>query len=181
MARKTKKQKSRASRRARFRAFRKRTKKRAGKGITSQWGKISSAIGVIAFLAQVTGKERAGGLYTGQTMGNKLKLFTDNVLTNILGVAPFGNRIGDGQSKFPNIDGIANKFTGFGLASFIYGHLPIRALPHRPKAKTLGKALVVAGILGGLFDSPENDTRNRVISQRPALRVPAQGNQVTTS
>jgi len=81
---------------------------------------------------------------------------------------------------------MTNEFTGIGIASLLYGSLPLKMLPHRGKAKTLGKRIATAGFLGGIFDAPENDTRNRVVSQRPAtasgIRVSAsQAQQVMTT
>ena len=117
-------------------------------------------------------------MYSGQSMGQKAKTFTDNVLGRIVGVNPFGG-------NFPqtiNIDGAANKYTGAGIAALIYGMLPIRALPHKGKAKSLGKKIAVAGILGGIFDAPEGDSRNRVVAQRPSIvpRLITNGRQVST-
>ena len=47
--------------------------------------------------------------------------------------------------------------------------LPIKQLPHRGKAKTLGKGLLTAGILSGIF-MPTNNPHN-LISPSRALTV----------
>ena len=100
-------------------------------------------------------------------MGNKAKVLANNVFGRIVGVNPFG----DVQS-FPqtiNIDGAFNKYTGAGLAGFIYSKLPIKGLPHKGKAGSLGKTVAVSGFLGGIFDAPENlGASPSVMRQNPA-------------
>jgi len=68
------------------------------------------------------------------------------------------------------LDNIFNKWSGIGGASWIYGMLPIKQLPHKGKAKTLGKNLLTAGILSGLFMSGNPHTTN-LLSPRPAITV----------
>jgi len=68
-----------------------------------------------------------------------------------------------------SIDGIFNKWSGIGLSSFVYGMLPIKQLPHKGKAKTLGKSLLTAGILSGIF-MPTNNHSN-LISPSRAITV----------
>jgi len=177
-----------ARRRGRRRNFRKRAraagrraKRRIKSGVRSQWGKISNLAGGVVFLAQITSKDRQ--FYTGKTKGDQLKQLANNVLGRAIGINPF-----DDQQKFPqtiNIDGIANKYVGAGIAGIIYGSLPIRALPHKAKVKRLAKSVLTGGFIGGLLDGPENDTRNRVLSQRISTPMPMLSshnmNQVSTS
>ena len=143
----------------------------------SAFNQMANLAGGLVFFSQLTQKDRDAGLYTG-SMGDKAKTFTNNILGRIVGFNVFSD-----APKFQqtfNLDGAFNKFTGIGIASLLYGSLPLKMLPHRGKAKTLGKRIATAGFLGGIFDAPENDTRNRVQSQRAAPRMLAQG-QVTTA
>ena len=48
--------------------------------------------------------------------------------------------------------------------------IPIKMLPHKGKAKTLGKSLLTGGILGGLF-SVGNPHNTNLIAPRPAITV----------
>ncbi len=152
----------RRSSRPRRMSRRRRFGRAARRGVKSQWGKISSLVGGVVFLAQITSKDR--GDYVGKSKGDQLKQLTNNVLGRAIGINPFND-----QAKYPqtiNIDGIANKYVGAGIAGLIYGVLPIKALPHRAKVKRLAKSVLVGGIIGGVLDGPENDTRNRVVAQR---------------
>jgi len=56
------------------------------------------------------------------------------------------------------------------LAAFVYGMLPIRQLPHKAKAKTLGKALLSGGVLGGLF-STGNPHNTNILTPSRAITV----------
>ena len=57
-----------------------------------------------------------------------------------------------------------NKWSGIGAASLLYSVIPVKMLPHRSKAKTLGKSLLTGGIIGGLFDAPSNPSSNLIKS-----------------
>jgi len=141
-----------------------RAKARAQQFGGKQWGKISNIVGGVVFLAQITSKDRSA--YTGKSKGEQLKQLANNVLGRTLGINPFDE---PGMEKFEqtiNFDGIFNKYTGAGVAGIIYGSIPIRGLPHKAKVKRMSKSVLTGGILGGLFDAPENDTRNRVVAQR---------------
>jgi len=48
--------------------------------------------------------------------------------------------------------------------------LPIKQLPHKGKAKTLGKNLLTAGILSGLFMSG-NPHNTNLLTTRPTLAL----------
>ncbi len=141
---------------------------------------MANLAGGLVFFSQLTQKDRDLGKYQG-SMGDKAKTFANNVLGNIIGFNVFPADGGTPQFKQTfNLDGAFNKFTGIGIASLIYGSLPLKMLPHKGKAKVLGKRIATAGFLGGIFDAPEGDTRNRVLSQRPAPRLLSQGQQVST-
>ena len=59
---------------------------------------------------------------------------------------------------------------GNGLGAWLYGMLPVKQLPQKSKAKTLGKSLLTGGVLGGLF-STGNPHNTNLISSSPALTV----------
>ena len=129
-------------------------KKRASRGIKSQWSKISAGAGALAFLSQVTGQDM--GASAGQPVGARVQNFGNSLIGRITGYTPFKNAAGAGTPQTISIDGIFNKWAGIGAATWIYGQLPVRQLPHKGKAKTLGKSLISAGVLGGLFSIPHN-------------------------
>ncbi len=131
---------------------------------------MANLAGGLVFFSQLTQKDSDAGVYTG-SMGDKAKTFANNVLGRIVGFNVFSD-----APKFQqtfNLDGAFNKFTGIGIASMLYGSLPLKMLPHKGKAKALGRRLAVSGFLGGIFDAKEGDTRNRQLSQRPAPRATA--------
>ncbi len=186
MARRGRRRRSRTRRRSVFRRRRRgrrRSIRSRLRGHKSGFTGLKSAIGGIVFLSQLTQKDRDAGAYNVGSMGDKAKILANNVFGRVVGINPFS----DVQS-FPqtiNIDGAFNKYTGAGLAGFIYSKLPIKGLPHKGKAGSLGKAVAVAGFLGGIFDAPENRGASpRVVAQNPSSSRRAfitNGRQVTTT
>ena len=138
------------------------SRKKVSKSIGSQWGKISKGAGVLAFLSNVTGSDMSAS--AGQPIGARAQNFGNSLLGRITGFTPFKNAAGANTPQTIGIDGIFNKWSGIGLGSIIYGMLPIRKLPHKGKASTLGKNLLTAGILSGLFMSTNNHTSNLISS-----------------
>jgi len=158
-------------RRARTRTVtrrRRNVKKRVGKSIGSQWGKISKGAGVLAFLSNVTGSDMAAS--TGQPIGARAQNFLNSLSGRVTGFTPFKNAAGANIPQTISLDNIFNKWSGIGAASFIYGLLPVKQLPHKSKAKTLGKSLLSAGILSGLF-MPGNPHTTNLLSSTPAMVV----------
>jgi len=145
------------------------SRKKVSKSIGSQWGKISKGAGVLAFLSNVTGSDMAAS--TGQPIGARAQNFGNSLLGRITGFTPFKNAAGANTPQTISIDGIFNKWSGIGAASFIYGLLPLKALPHKGKAKTLGKSLLSAGILSGIFMPTGNPHNTNLLTSRPALTV----------
>ena len=143
------------------------SRKKVGKSIGSQWGKISKGAGVLAFLSNVTGSDMSAS--AGQPIGARAQNFGNSLLGRISGYTPFKNAPGANTPQTIGIDGIFNKWSGIGLSSFVYGMLPIKQLPHKGKAKTLGKSLLTAGILSGIF-MPTNNHSN-LISPSRAITV----------
>ena len=141
---------------------------------------MSNIAGGLVFFSQLTAKDRAAGKYDAAvTTGDKAQVFVNNVLGRIIGFQPFSGtnqRVVFKQTL--NLEGAINKFTGIGLASLIYGSLPIKMLPHKGKAKTLGKRIATAGFLGGIFDAPGGET-TQVVQSAPLIQ--SSGTQVTTA
>jgi hypothetical protein len=135
-------------------------KKRVGKSIQSNWKKISTGAGALAFLSQVTGHDMASS--AGQPIATRAQNFVNSLSGRITGYNPFPQTI--------SIDGMFNKWSGIGLGAWIYGMLPVKQLPQKSKAKTLGKALLTGGVLGGLF-STGNPHNTNILSPSRAITV----------
>ena len=144
------------------------SRKKVSKSIGSQWGKISKGAGVLAFLSNVTGSDMSAS--AGQPIGARAQNFGNSLLGRISGYTPFKNAPGANTPQTIGIDGIFNKWSGIGLSSFVYGMLPIKQLPHKGKAKTLGKSLLTAGILSGIF-MPTNNRSSNLISPSHGITV----------
>ena len=144
------------------------SRKKVSKSIGSQWGKISKGAGVLAFLSNVTGSDMAAS--TGQPIGARAMNFGNSLLGRISGYTPFKNAAGANTPQTIGIDGIFNKFSGIGLGTLIYGMLPVKMLPHKGKAKTLGKSLLTAGVLSGLF-MPTNNRSSNLIAPSHGITV----------
>lgn len=144
------------------------SRKKVSKSIGSQWGKISKGAGVLAFLSNVTGSDMAAS--AGQPIGARAQNFVNSLLGRISGYTPFKNAAGANTPQTIGIDGIFNKFSGIGLGTLIYGMLPVKMLPHKGKAKTLGKSLLTAGVLSGLF-MPTNNRSSNLITPSHGITV----------
>ena len=169
--------------------FRRRRGRRRSRGLRKRLTKsksafagVKSAIGALVFFSQLTGKDRLRGDYNNLSMGDKAKTFANNVSGRIVGFTPFGD-VNTNYDQTLNLDGAFNKFTALGIAGFIYSKLPIKGLPHKGRVGSISKTVGVSGFLGGLFDAPENDNRNRVQAQRASIvpqRAFSTGRQLTT-
>ena len=163
MARRKKRAKTRTVKRRRRNA-----KKRVARTVQSQWGKISKGAGVLAALSQITGTDMS--LSVGQPIGSRAQNFVNSLSGRITGFIPFKSAAGASIPQTISIDGMFNKFSGIGLGTLIYGMLPIKMLPHKGKAKTLGKSLLTGGVLGGLF-SVGNPHNTNLIAPSRAITV----------
>ena len=114
------------------------------------WGKISSAIGGLAFLQQVSGED----MHAAQNLpiGDKAKVLVNSLTGRIFGVGVVPGLNSPPQTF--NFGGIVNKWSGLGDGLWLLSKQPI-GLPHKGKAGRLGKSLLTAGVLGGFF-SPGN-------------------------
>ena len=154
-------------RRAKTRTVKRRrrnAKKRVARTVQSQWGKISKGAGVLAALSQITGTDMSAS--AGQPIGSRAQNFVNSLSGRITGYTPFKSAPGASTPQTISIDGMFNKYSGIGLGTLIYGMLPVKMLPHKGKAKTLGKSLLTGGILGGLFDAPSLSSRNLISNHR---------------
>ena len=161
---------ARRNRRARTRTVtrrRRNVKKRVGKSIQSNWKKISTGAGALAFLSQVTGHDMAAS--AGQPIATRAQNFINSLSGRITGYNPFPQTGTVPQTI--SIDGIFNKWSGIGLGAWIYGMLPVKQLPQKSKAKTLGKALLSGGVLGGLFSTGNPHNTNLLTTSRPRLAL----------
>jgi len=163
LARRTRRAKTRTVTRRR----RRNVKKRVGKSIQSNWKKISTGAGALAFLSQVTGSDMSAS--AGQPIATRAQNFINSLSGRITGYNPFPQTGTVPQTI--SIDGIFNKWSGIGLGSWIYGMLPVKQLPHKAKAKTLGKALLSGGVLGGLFSTGNPHNTNLLTTSRPTLAL----------
>ena len=158
-------------RRAKTRTVKRRrrnAKKRVARTVQSQWGKITKGISLLAFLSNVTSADMAAS--TGQPIGVRAQNFGNSLLGRITGFTPFKNAPGANTPQTVSLDGIFNKWSGGGLLSLVYGMLPIKQLPHRAKAKTLGKGMLTAGILSGIF-MPTNNRSSNLIAPSHGITV----------
>jgi len=157
----------RAKTRTVTRRRRRNVKKRVGKSIQSNWKKISTGAGALAFLSQVTGHDMAAS--AGQPIATRAQNFVNSLSGRITGYNPFPQT--GTVSQTISIDGIFNKWSGIGLGAWIYGMLPVKQLPQKAKAKTLGKALLSGGVLGGLFSTGNPHNTNLLTTSRPTLAL----------
>ena len=142
---------------------------------------MSNIAGGLVFFSQLTQKDRDADRYPATlTTGEKAQRFVNNVLGRIVGFQPFSGQSHTAFTQTLNLEGALNKFTGIGLAALIYGSLPLKMLPHKGKAKTLGKRIATAGFLGGIFDAPGGNTTTATQIQTAPL-IQSSGTQVTTA
>ena len=142
-------------------------KKKISRGIKSQWSKISSGAGILAGLANITGADMAQS--SGQPIGNRAKNFANSLVGRVTGFVPFKDAPGANVTQQVSIDGMFNKYTGIGLGMLAYSMIPAKLLPHKGKAKTLGKSLFGAGLISGIFAPSGNPhTHNLVSTTRSA-------------
>ena len=166
MAKQTKKQRAAAARKAARTRKGNRTKK-VSRGIKSQWTKISSGAGILAGLANITGGDMAAS--SGMPIAMRAKNFSNSLIGRVTGFIPFKDAPGANVTQQVSIDGMFNKYTGVGIGMLAYSMIPAKILPHKGKAKTLGKSLFGAGLISGIFSPSGNPhTHNLISTQRTA-------------
>lgn len=126
-------------------------------GSKSLFGILGIAIPAIAFVEQLTVKNRAS-YPVGGTFVQRAQTTVNNVTGNMFGFNLFkGLGIKSDFSQKINPAGIANKYTGIGIAS-VAGSILMKSMgvriPMMSKIFGIGKKLLPAGVVGGFFDDP---------------------------
>ena len=141
--------------------------KKVSRSIKSQWTKISSGAGILAGLSNITSSDMAAS--SGQPIAMRAKNFSNSLLGRVAGYTPFKDAAGANTPQTISIEGMFNKYTGIGLGMLAYSMIPAKLLPHKSKAKTLGKSLFGAGLISGIFSPSGNPhTHNLVSTTRAA-------------
>jgi len=153
-------------------------KKKVSRSIKSQWSKISSGAGILAGLENITGADMAAS--TGQPIGNRAKNFANSLVGRVTGFVPFKDAPGANVTQQISIDGMFNKYTGIGLGMLAYSMIPAKVLPHKSKAKQLGKALFGSGLISGVFKRSENPHSHNLVTNTHSAPM-ATGQQVTVT
>ncbi len=162
MARRRKTRRRITRRRAPIRRRRSRVKKRVGSKIKSQWTKISSGAGILAGLSNITSQDMAAS--TGQPIAARAKNFSNSLLGRVVGFTPFKDAAGANTPQTISIEGAFNKYTGIGIGLLGYAMIPARILPHKSKARQLGKSLFGAGLISGIFKPAGNPHTHNLLS-----------------
>ena len=164
MARKNRRRRTRAVTKTRRR---RNATKKVSRGIKSQWSKISSGAGILAGLANITGGDMSQS--SGMPIAMRAKNFSNSLLGRVTGFVPFKDAPGANVTQQVSLDGMFNKYTGVGIGMLAYSMIPAKILPHKGKAKTLGKSLFGAGLISGIFAPSGNPhTHNLISTQRTA-------------
>ena len=110
---------------------------------------------------------------TGQPIGVRAKNFANSLTGRITGFSPFSSDSSAGGAipQTVSIEGIFNKYTGIGLGLLGYAMIPAKILPHKAKARQLGKAVFGGGLLGGIFKPSTNPHTTNLLSPSNAITV----------
>ena len=120
------------------------------------WSVLNKVLPAIAFISQATKKEKAS--YATLPTVDKLKAMTNNILGNAFGLNIFGGTTPQFTEKF-NPAGIANKYTGVGIAGIGLKYLNKRIkVPYLGRISSLAIKFLVPGVLGGIIDAPDDTT-----------------------
>jgi hypothetical protein len=163
----TKKQRQAAARKAARTRSKTKNKKKNGKtnALTKAWGKITTAAGGVVTLQLITGSDMAAS--TGQPIAIRSKNFLNSLVGRVTGYSPFASTANAG-GQIPqtlSIEGMFNKYTGIALGLIGYSMIPAKILPHKSKAKSLGRKVLGGALLGGLFKPSTNPHNTNLISQ----------------
>ena len=169
---------------------RRRTPKRKTAKSSSAGSKIYSLVknasGYLAFASQLTAKDysdlNSQASYKNVDIATKAKIFANIVTGRLTGIHAFKGDDLYGSDEIPftvNPSGVANKFTGLGIAGLIYKNIPIKSLPMKSKVGAVAKRVLVGGILGGVFDPPMNSPSKTMASSPKVLGVRQQNRMAT--
>ena len=133
------------------------TKKKSNNKKKSMWGKITTAVATVAGLDNIAGHDMADS--AGEPIAARGKNFINAVVGRTTGFNPVPNTPYN-YSQQVSVDGMFNKYTGIGLGLLGYAMIPARILPHKAKARQLGKSIFGGGLLGGLFSTGNPHSHN---------------------
>jgi len=153
------------------------TKKKSNNKKKSMWGKITTAVATVAGLDNIAGHDMADS--AGEPIASRGKNFINAVVGRTTGFNPIPNTPYN-YSQQVSVDGMFNKYTAMGVATWIYGNLPIKALPYKSQAKSFGKKVGVIGAITGIFKPQSHGSHNTHRTVIPAVRVQSNGPVVTT-
>ena len=145
----------------------------------SMWKKITTAAVTVAGLDNIAGHDMADS--AGAPFADRAKNFI-NALTgrvsgfNVIPNTPYN------YTQQVSVEGMFNKYTAMGVATWIYGNLPIKQLPYKSQAKSFGKKVGVIGAITGIFKPQSHGSHGSHNTHRviPALTVQSNGPVVTT-
>ena len=135
---------------------------------------------LVAFVSQLTLKDRTalGIGFTSATTGNQVKILVNIMLGRIFGTQPFKSQSVAGVVQTINFDNIINDWTklgaygiGYKLVGGVINKFSARAglggnlIPHTAKIGSLAKGSFAGGLLGSIFDAPEN---NNMLGSSPS-------------
>ena len=137
---------------------RRRTPKRKTAKSSSAGSKIYSLVknasGYLAFASQLTAKDysdlNSQASYKNVDIATKAKIFANIVTGRLTGIHAFkgDNLYGSDDIPFTvNPSGVANKFTGLGIAGLIYKNIPIKSLPMKSKVGAVAKRISLSNAL----------------------------------
>jgi len=101
---------------------------------------------------------------TGQPIAARAQNCAISISGRIIGFTPFRNAAGANTPQTISLEGMYNKYTGIGLGLLGYAMIPARILPHKSKARTLGKSLFGAGLISGIFSPSGNPHTHNLIT-----------------
>jgi len=155
------------------------TKKKSNNKKKSMWGKITTAVATVAGLDNIAGHDMADS--AGEPIAARGKNFINAVVGRTTGFNPVPNTPYN-YSQQVSVDGMFNKYTAMGVATWIYGNLPIKQLPYKSQAKSFGKKVGVIGAITGIFKPQSHGSHGSHNTHRvtPALTVQSNGPVVTT-
>jgi len=110
------------------------TRRNGGGMFARSWGKISTALGGLAFLQQVSGQDMTNA--QNLPIGDKAKVLINSLTGRIFGIGVVPGLNAPPQTL--NFAGIFNKWSGLGAGLWLLAKQPI-GIPHKGKAGRLGK------------------------------------------
>ena len=154
------------------------TKKKSNNKKKSMWGKITTAVATVAGLDNIAGHDMADS--AGEPIAARGKNFINAVVGRTTGFNPVPNTPYN-YSQQVSVDGMFNKYTAMGVATWIYGNLPIKALPYKSQAKSFGKKVGVIGAITGIFKPQSHGSHNTHNTHRVTPTITVHNGPVVTT